>query len=137
MQPITSKSSSCSNFITQVKPHAVSVDHIMDKGERVKLFQPVIINIKPQTGKISTVMNRLGQLSTGPSIEISKSAQTCARKSGDYNDTCYCCGCKSENEGEKCSQRVLHCVRESHTWYDMYAPSITAINQSVEGTQHE
>ena len=121
--------------------HTVAVDHIVSEGRQVKLAEPVLITLKQYYGVITTMMNRLGQMNTGPTIETLPASEECGTKQSWQNSSCFCCDCTptdqaccfNETTDRNCSPSALHCVKESNTWYNMFAPGKTVVNQNISG----
>lgn len=110
----------------------------------MKLLRPVLITIEPGAGQTTTVMNRLGQMNTGPTMKVLRFAEQCMTSHRWHNSSCFCCEClpeevrccqnaSSDLTDIKCSPALLHCVEESNLWYDMYSPGKTLVNQSISG----
>ena len=86
-------------------------------------------------------MNRLGQMNTGPTIKTLPTSEECGTDQSWQNSSCFCCDCTptdqscclNETTDKNCSPSALHCVKESNTWYNMFAPGKTVVNQSISG----
>ena len=119
----------------------MAVDHLVSEGRQVKLAEPVLIMLKQYYGVITTMMNRLGQMNTGPTIETLLNSEECGPDQSWQNSSCFCCDCTptdqacclNETTDRNCSPSVLHCVKESNTWYNMFAPGKTVVNQNISG----